>query len=63
VERTWRAAIGVTGRQGPVDLSANAGFHHVENSGHQPGVALDRFEGRLQLTIGLSHRRALSADE
>jgi len=63
MERTWRAAIGVTGRQGPVDLSANAGLHHVVNSGHQPGVSLNRFEGRLQLTIGLGHRGALSADE
>lgn len=63
VERTWRAAVGISGRQGPVDLAANAGFHHVVNSGHQPGVSLNRFEGRLQVTIGLSHRGVLSPDE
>lgn len=63
VERTWRAAIGISGRQGPVDLSANAGVHHVINAGHQPGVSLNRFEGRLQLTVGISRRGALSADE
>jgi hypothetical protein len=63
VERTYRAALGVSGRQGPIDLSANAGFHHVVNSGHQPGVSLNRFEGRLQLTIGISRRGALAADE
>ena len=36
VERTWRAAVGISGRQGPVDLTANAGFHHVVNSATSP---------------------------
>jgi hypothetical protein len=31
----------------------NAGFHHVVNSGHVPGNSVDRFEGRLQATVGL----------
>ncbi|MBA3258899.1 MAG: hypothetical protein H0T68_05455 [Gemmatimonadales bacterium] len=59
VERTWRAAIGVTGRRGPLELHANAGFHHVVNAGNQRGRTVDRFEGRLQATLGLSHRGML----
>jgi hypothetical protein len=53
VERTYRAAVGVTGRTGPLDLAATAGFHHVVNSGHQEGLNEDRFEGRIQATLGL----------
>jgi hypothetical protein len=56
VERTWRAAVGLVGRAGPLDLSANAGFHHVVNSGHREGVNVDRFETRIQATLGLSRR-------
>ena len=59
VERTWRAALGVSGRQGPLDLSANAGFHHVVNASHQEGRTVNRFEGRLQVTLGLSRRGVL----
>jgi hypothetical protein len=63
VERTYRAAVGISGRQGPVDLTANAGFHHVVNSGHVAGASVNRFEGRVQLTIGISHRGVLRGDE
>jgi hypothetical protein len=56
VERTYRAAVGVSGRSGPVDLTATAGFHHVVNSGHQEGRTVDRFEGRIQATVGLRRR-------
>jgi hypothetical protein len=59
VERTWRAALGVSGRQGPLEVLANAGFHHVENAGNDAGRTVDRFEGRLQATVGLSRRGAL----
>jgi hypothetical protein len=54
VERTYRAAVGFSGRTGPLDLAANAGFHHVVNSGHQEGRTADRFEGRIQATLGFS---------
>jgi hypothetical protein len=54
VERTYRAAVGISGRSGPLDLAATAGFHHVVNSGHHEGESVDRFEGRLQATLGLS---------
>ena len=32
VEHTYRAAVGVSGRQGPLDLRASAGMHHVVNA-------------------------------
>lgn len=54
VERTYRAALGISGRTGPLDLAASAGFHHVVNSGHVEGQSVDRFEGRLQATLGVS---------
>jgi hypothetical protein len=53
VERTYRAGVGLSGRSGPLDLVATAGFHHVVNSGHQEGRTVDRFEGRIQATLGL----------
>jgi hypothetical protein len=56
VERTWRAAVAVSGRQGPLDLRATAGLHHVVNAGHLEGNTENRFVGRLQATLGLSRR-------
>jgi hypothetical protein len=54
VERTYRAAVGLSGRTGPLDLAANGGFHHVVNSGHLAGRTVNRFEGRIQATLGFS---------
>ncbi|HEU5303321.1 MAG TPA: hypothetical protein VFU40_01645, partial [Gemmatimonadales bacterium] len=54
VERTYRAALGISGRTGPLDVLADAGFHHVVNAGHREGQTANRFEGRLQMTLGLS---------
>ena len=59
VERTWRVALGVSGRQGPLDVAANAGFHHVVNADHIEGHTVNRFEGRLQATLGLGRRGVL----
>jgi hypothetical protein len=56
MERTYRAAIGVSGRQGPLTLVGNIGFHHVENSGHQHGSTVDRFEARLFVTLGIQRQ-------
>jgi hypothetical protein len=56
VERTWRAAVALSGRQGPLDLRATAGLHHVVNAGHLEGNTENRFVGRLQATLGLSRR-------
>jgi hypothetical protein len=59
VERTYRAGLDLSGRAGPLDLQASAGFHHVVNSLHEEGRTVDRFEGRLQATLGLSGRGVL----
>jgi hypothetical protein len=56
VERTYRAGVGLNGRAGPLDLGASAAFHHVVNSGHERGRTADRFEGRVQATLGLRWR-------
>ena len=59
VERTFRSALGVSGGSGPLELTANAGFHHVVNSGHVPGLTDNRFVGRIQATVGISKRGVL----
>ena len=59
VERTWRLALNVSGREGPFDLQGSAGVHHVTNAGHVSGVSDDRFVGRVQATLGISRRGAL----
>jgi len=59
VERTWRAALDLSGREGPLDLHLNAGLHHVVNAGHVHGRTVNRFEGRLQATFGLGRRGVL----
>ena len=59
MERTWRAALGVSGREGPLELRATAGAHHVVNAGHEEGRTVNRFEGRLQATLGIGRRGVL----
>jgi hypothetical protein len=59
VERTWRAAVALSGRQGPLDLRATAGLHHVVNAGNEEGNTENRFVGRLQATLGLSRRGSI----
>src|SRR5690349_19139588 len=59
VERTWRAALDLRGSEGPLDLSLNAGLHHVVNADHEEGRTVNRFEGRLQVTLGLSRQGVL----
>lgn len=53
VERTWRAALGVSGQQGRVALSGSAGLHYLQNAAHVSGATRTRFVGRVQATIGL----------
>ena len=53
VERTYRAGLQVSGREGPFELSADAGIHRVVNVGHAAGVSDTRIEARMQATIGL----------
>ncbi len=59
VERTYRAAVGLSGGAGPLELSGEAGFHHVRNDGHESGRTENRFVGRIQATLGFSRRGVL----
>ena len=62
VERTWRLALGLSGRQGPLAITADAGVHHVINAGHVAGARDDRFVARVQATLGISRRGTLRTD-
>ena len=53
VERTWRAALAVSGFEGPLELRGSAGLHHIVNAGHEEGRTVNRFEGRVEVTLGL----------
>jgi hypothetical protein len=59
VERTLRLGLGISGRAGPLELLANAGFHHLWNSEHVAGQSDDVFVGRIQATLGLSREGVL----
>jgi hypothetical protein len=59
VERTLRFGLGISGRSGPFDLLASAGFHHVWNSDHVSGQTDDQFVGRIQATVGLGREGVL----
>jgi hypothetical protein len=52
VERTYRLGLGISGREGPLDILADAGLHHIVNWHHQEGQTVNRFEGRIQATLG-----------
>jgi hypothetical protein len=58
VERTYRAAVGLSGATGPLEVTADAGLHHVVNSRHQAGRTENHFVGRIQATLGFSRRGA-----
>jgi hypothetical protein len=53
VERTLRAALGISGRQGSLSLAGNIGFQHVTNTDNVAGRTRDRVEGRLIATLGV----------
>jgi len=42
-----------------LDVSATAGYHHVVNSEHEEGNSVDRFEGRIQATLGIGRTGVL----
>jgi hypothetical protein len=56
VERTWRAALGLSGRQGPLSVLANAGLHYIQNRDNVEGRSRTRFVGRIQATLGIGRR-------
>jgi hypothetical protein len=59
VERTFRLGLGIQGRQGPLDVQANAGLHHIVNWRHEEGRTTNRFEARIQATLGLRRQGVL----
>ena len=63
VERTLRAGVAISGRTGPLDLSAEGGFLRITNAGHVEGATDDRFEARIQATLGLRWTGTISEDE
>jgi hypothetical protein len=56
VERTWRAALGVSGREGPVAVQGDLGIHLRQNADHVSGRSRTAFVGRVQLTVALGKR-------
>jgi len=58
VEKTFRAALGLYGRQGPFGLTANVGLHHIRDADHVAGRTETEVEGFLQVTIGATRRGA-----
>jgi hypothetical protein len=62
VERTYRIGMGLQGSWGPLALAASGGFHHIINRFNVPGNGKDRFEARLQATLGIGRGGALPGD-
>jgi hypothetical protein len=56
VERTFRAALGVSGQEGRLAIQANAGLHYIQNEYNVAGRNRTRFVGRIQATIGIGKR-------
>jgi hypothetical protein len=56
VERTWRVALGLSGREGPIAIQGNAGLHYLQNADHVSGRTSTRFVGRIQMTFALGNR-------
>jgi hypothetical protein len=59
VERTFRLGLGIQGGHGPLELTADAGLHHIVNWRHEEGRTANRFEGRIQATLGLRRQGVL----
>ena len=53
VQRTWRAAAGVTGAYGRFRAAGNIGVHYVQNVGHQMGKTEVEPVARIRFTLGL----------
>ena len=53
MERTYRFGLLVSGEEGPVRLTADAGLHHVTSVDHVEGASETRGVFRLLATVGL----------
>ena len=56
VERTYRAGVNLSGVIRPFRVTANAGYHRIANEDHVEGKTVNRFEGRLFVTVGFTRR-------
>jgi hypothetical protein len=56
VERTWRAALGVSGQQGRLAIRGNMGVHLIDNADHVAGRSRTRFVGQVSATLALGAR-------
>lgn len=52
IEKTWRAALGVSGAYGPLHAAANVGLHYVQDADHVAGRSRTEVEGRIRFTLG-----------
>jgi len=52
VERTYRAAVGVSGMTRGIQVTGNAGLHHLVNADNVLGVQRNSVVARVQATIG-----------
>ena len=52
VEKTWRAALGLSGAFGELRAAGNLGVHYVQDADHVVGRSRTEFQGRARITIG-----------
>ncbi|HWA59176.1 MAG TPA: hypothetical protein VG692_18125 [Gemmatimonadales bacterium] len=53
-ERSYRAGVSVSGSEGPLGLSASAGYLHRVNADNVDGRTRNRFVGQLTVTLGVT---------
>ena len=53
VEKTWRAAIGLSGAFGELRAAGNLGLHYVQDADHVVGRSRTELQGRARITIGI----------
>jgi hypothetical protein len=59
-ERTWRAAVGLTGSEGPLTLAGDVGVHVIENADHVAGRSRTRVAARVLVTLGFARSGTFS---
>lgn len=53
VERTFRAAVVVSGSEGPLQVAGDVGVHRVSNAEHVEGAVRTELAFRLRATVGI----------
>lgn len=59
VERTYRAAAGLAGTLGPVNLSGELGLNNITNDDHVAGRNRTALVGSIRAVLGIGHRGRL----